>query len=158
MGVAPYFKTTSKKIAATNTTPTNALLEKEGAVDRGDLEPRGAAMFVNQRPRDQREARVKHTAQMRRPAERGEDREHRPVQPLRPREAARDAEPHDERAQPFAAIECMILRRIDDVETRHPEQHGEREDERGESKFPTHREPRADRRNREREAEEEVAG
>ncbi len=86
-----------------------------------------------------------------------EHREHQPVQPLRPDEAARNPELHHQRTQSLCAIELMILRRVDDVEARDPEQHREREHQRRQREVPAHGQPRADWGHREREPEEEMA-
>ena len=68
---------------------------------------------------------------------------------------------HDERAQSLRLVELVILQRVDDVEADEPQHHGERE--RGHlhnfqcgNLRALHRQPRADGREREREAEENV--
>ena len=74
------------------------------------------------------------------------------MQQLRQPEAPRDPELYDQRPNPFAAVKIVILRGVDQIETRHPANYAGSQDDRRKIDAPGLRNPGADRSNRQRQA------
>ena len=87
-------------------------------------------MFVKERRRDEEERAEINRTKFSEKTKCNQGYEHRQVQPLRETKTAGDPEFDDERTQTFAAIEIVILRRVDEVEAAHPAKHAEAENER----------------------------
>ena len=114
-------------------------------------------MFIEESGRDQRHRREINRARVRGETEGKEGAEHDEVEPLREPQDSRDPEPDDQRAQPFPPIEIHILRRVNQVETRHPADDPGTQDQGRQVEPAGLRDPGARRRDREREPEKKMA-
>ena len=126
---------------------------EESAVDPGQVEFPGAAMFVDERGGDKRHGRVIDRSKSRGETERDEREKHPEVEPLRETQALRYSEFHDQGTQPFPAIEINILRGVNQIETGHPADNSGAQDQWRQIESASLRDPGSGRRDRERETE-----
>lgn len=113
-------------------------------------------MFVKQRRNHERHGRVINQPEFCGKGEAEECEKHQEVKPLREAQASRDPELDDERMDPFAPIEIVILGRVNQVETGNPKEDACAQNKRRKVDIPGLRNPGANRRNSEGEAKEKM--
>ena len=113
-------------------------------------------MFVNERGRHDTQRKIINNPGPGSEAEPHQPGKRRGMQPERERHRPAHAEPEHHRMQALALIHLVILRGVDEVEARHPDQHRCRKNERRETQRSGHRDPRAHRGCGERQPEKEM--
>lgn len=113
-------------------------------------------MFVKQRRSHERHGRVINQPEFCGKGEAEEGEKHQEVKPLRDPQTSRDPEFDDERMDPFAPIEFVILGRVNQVETGNPKEDACAQNKRRKVDIPGLRNPGANRRNSEGEAKEKM--
>src|SRR5438477_4164092 len=113
-------------------------------------------MFKDQRSGDQNHRRKIKRAELRHDAEYNQGDKHHQMQHLGEPQSARNPEPHGERMQAFATIEIVILDGINQIESSHPTDHSESQNEWRLPDSTSLRAPGGDGRDSERETEKKM--
>ena len=129
---------------------------EESAIDCRKVQTRSGAVFIPECARDEGHRGEIHELQPGYPTKAQQGRKHREVQPLRDAQTPRDSPPHDQRTEALAAIKFVILRCVNQVKSRDPENDPEPEHKRREFQTSGRRDPCACGRNRQGKTEEEM--
>ena len=128
---------------------------KKCAIDSDQIEFLGF-VFVKKRCCDDQHRAVVNRAEPRHEAKGDERRKRQEMQELSETQTARDPQFHNKRSNPFTPVEIVVLRGINQIESRHPANYTRRKHKRRKIDVSRLGDPRADRSNRQRQSEKEM--
>lgn len=136
--------------------PDHGVGLEESAINRLHRSPSCFAVLEDQRAGNDNQRRAVAETQPGHPAKSRKPEKRSDVKPDRPAKGSRDTEADHQRMQALAAVDLVVLARIDQIKTRHPDEHRGGEGERDNRHSTRHGDPGPDRCDGQREAEEEL--